>query len=69
MFNLLSDVDRNNVSNLVNQLATLNEFWLIMRLLDAVDYGAPATAATTIDMVELRLEPLEPAPRRGRRAF
>jgi hypothetical protein len=47
MFNLLSDVDRNNVSNLVNQLATLNEFWLIMRLLDAVDYGAPATAATT----------------------
>lgn len=47
MFNLLADVDRNNVSNLVNQLATLNEFWLIMRLLDAVDYGAPATAATT----------------------
>jgi hypothetical protein len=48
MFNLLADVDRNNVLNLVNQLATLNEFWLIMRLLDAVDYGAPATAATTI---------------------
>lgn len=47
MFNLLAGVDRNNVSNLVNQLATLNEFWLIMRLLDAVDYGAPATAATT----------------------
>jgi len=47
MFNLLADVDRNNVSNLVSQLATLNEFWLIMRLLDAVDYGAPATAATT----------------------
>lgn len=47
MFNLLADVDRNNVSNLVNQLAILNEFWLIMRLLDAVDYGAPATAATT----------------------
>ncbi len=47
MFNLLADVDRNNVSNLINQLATLNEFWLIMRLLDAVDYGAPATAATT----------------------
>lgn len=47
MFNLLADVDRENVSNLVNQLATLNEFWLIMRLLDAVDYGAPATAATT----------------------
>ncbi len=47
MFNLLADVDRNKVSNLVNQLATLNEFWLIMRLLDAVDYGAPATAATT----------------------
>ena len=47
MFNLLADVDRTNVSNLVSQLATLNEFWLIMRLLDAVDYGAPATAATT----------------------
>ena len=47
MFNLLADVDRNNVLSLVNQLATLNEFWLIMRLLDAVDYGAPATAATT----------------------
>lgn len=47
MFNLLADVDRNNVSNLVKQLATLNEFWLIMRLLDAIDYGAPATAATT----------------------
>jgi hypothetical protein len=47
MFDLLADVDRNNVSNLVSQLATLNEFWLIMRLLDAVDYGAPATAATT----------------------
>jgi hypothetical protein len=47
MFNLLADVERNNVSNLVSQLATLNEFWLIMRLLDAVDYGAPATAATT----------------------
>ena len=47
MFNLLSDVDKNNVTNLVSQLATLNEFWLIMRLLDAVDYGAPATAATT----------------------
>jgi hypothetical protein len=47
MFNLLADVERDNVSNLVNQLATLNEFWLIMRLLDAVDYGAPATAATT----------------------
>lgn len=47
MFDLLADVDRSNVSNLVNQLATLNEFWLIMRLLDAVDYGAPATAATT----------------------
>ena len=47
MFNLLADVERNNVSNLVSQLATLNEFWLIMRLLDAVDYGAPVTAATT----------------------
>lgn len=47
MFNLLADVEKNNVSNLVGQLATLNEFWLIMRLLDAVDYGAPATAATT----------------------
>jgi hypothetical protein len=47
IFNLLSDVDKNNVTNLVSQLATLNEFWLIMRLLDAVDYGAPATAATT----------------------
>ena len=47
MFNLLADVDKDNVSNLVSQLATLNEFWLIMRLLDAVDYGAPATAATT----------------------
>ena len=47
MFNLLADVDRNNVSNLVTQLATLNEFWLIMRLLDAIDYGAPATAATS----------------------
>jgi len=47
MFDLLADVDRNNVSSLVSQLATLNEFWLIMRLLDAVDYGAPATAATT----------------------
>ncbi len=47
MFNLLADVERDNVSNLVSQLATLNEFWLIMRLLDAVDYGAPATAATT----------------------
>lgn len=47
MFNLLADVDRNNISNLVSQLATLNEFWLIMRLLDAIDYGAPATAATT----------------------
>ena len=47
MFDLLADVERNNVSNLVIQLATLNEFWLIMRLLDAVDYGAPATAATT----------------------
>ena len=47
MFNLLADVDKDNVSNLVFQLATLNEFWLIMRLLDAVDYGAPATAATT----------------------
>ena len=47
MFNLLADVEKDNVSNLVNQLATLNEFWLIMRLLDAVDYGAPATAATT----------------------
>jgi hypothetical protein len=47
MFNLLADVEKNNVSNLVSQLATLNEFWLIMRLLDAVDYGAPATAATT----------------------
>ena len=46
MFNLLADVDRSNVSNLVNQLATLNEFWLIMRLLDAIDFGAPATAAT-----------------------
>jgi len=47
MFDLLADVDRSNISNLVSQLATLNEFWLIMRLLDAVDYGAPATAATT----------------------
>ena len=47
MFNLLADVEKSNVSNLVSQLATLNEFWLIMRLLDAVDYGAPATAATT----------------------
>ena len=47
MFNLLADVEKDNVSNLVSQLATLNEFWLIMRLLDAVDYGAPATAATT----------------------
>ena len=47
MFDLLADVERKNVSNLVSQLATLNEFWLIMRLLDAVDYGAPATAATT----------------------
>lgn len=47
MFNLLADVEKENVSNLVSQLATLNEFWLIMRLLDAVDYGAPATAATT----------------------
>lgn len=47
MFDLLADVEKENVSNLVNQLATLNEFWLIMRLLDAVDYGAPATAATT----------------------
>jgi hypothetical protein len=47
MFNLLANVEKNNVSNLVSQLATLNEFWLIMRLLDAVDYGAPATAATT----------------------
>ena len=47
MFNLLADVDKTNVSNLVSQLATLNEFWLIMRLLDAVDYGAPATAATS----------------------
>jgi hypothetical protein len=46
MFNLLADVDRNNVSNLVSQLTTLNEFWLIMRLLDAVDFGAPATATT-----------------------
>ena len=44
MFNLLADVEKDNVSNLVSQLATLNEFWLIMRLLDAVDYGAPATA-------------------------
>ena len=48
MFDLLSGVDRNNIANLVTQLATLNEFWLIMRLLDAVDFGAPATAATTI---------------------
>lgn len=48
MFNLLADVDRNNVSNLVSQLTTLNEFWLIMRLLDAVDFGAPATAATSV---------------------
>ena len=47
MFNLLADVEKDNVSNLVSQLATLNEFWLIMRLLDAVDYGVPATAATT----------------------
>jgi hypothetical protein len=47
MFNLLADVEKSNVSNLVSQLATLNEFWLIMRLLDAIDYGAPATAATT----------------------
>jgi hypothetical protein len=47
MFNLLADVEKENVSNLVSQLATLNEFWLIMRLLDAFDYGAPATAATT----------------------
>jgi len=47
MFNLLANVEKNNVLNLVSQLATLNEFWLIMRLLDAVDYGAPATAATT----------------------
>lgn len=47
MFNLLADVEKNNVSNLVSQLATLNEFWLIMRLLDAVDFGAPATAATS----------------------
>lgn len=47
MFNLLADVEKSNVSNLVSQLATLNEFWLIMRLLDAVDYGAPATATTT----------------------
>lgn len=47
MFDLLTNVDRDNISNLVNQLATLNEFWLIMRLLDAVDYGAPATAATS----------------------
>jgi len=47
MFDLLADVDRNNISNLVSQLATLNEFWLIMRLLDAIDYGAPATAATS----------------------
>lgn len=44
MFELLADVDRENVSGLVNQLASLNEFWLIMRLLDAVDYGAPATS-------------------------
>jgi hypothetical protein len=47
MFNLLADVEKENVSNLVSQLATLNEFWLIMRLLDAIDFGAPATAATT----------------------
>lgn len=47
MFDLLSGVDRGNVSNLVIQLASLNEFWLIMRLLDAIDFGAPATAATT----------------------
>ena len=47
MFDLLSGVDRSNVSNLVTQLATLNEFWLIMRLLDAIDFGVPATAATT----------------------
>ena len=47
MFNLLANVEKENISNLVSQLATLNEFWLIMRLLDAVDYGVPATAATT----------------------
>ena len=47
MFNLLANVEKDNISNLVSQLATLNEFWLIMRLLDAVDYGFPATAATT----------------------
>ena len=47
MFNLLANVEKDNISNLVSQLATLNEFWLIMRLLDAVDYGVPATAATT----------------------
>lgn len=46
MFDLLSNVDSSNVTNLVKQLATLNEFWLIMRLLDAVDYGAPATSTT-----------------------
>ena len=46
MFNLLSNIDESNVINLIKQLATLNEFWLIMRLLDAVDYGAPATSTT-----------------------
>ena len=44
MFELLANVETSNVRNLVNQLAALNEFWLIMRLLDAVDYGAPATS-------------------------
>lgn len=44
MFEVLASVDSRNVSNLINQLAALNEFWLIIRLLDAIDYGAPATS-------------------------
>lgn len=43
MFELLADVHPQRVAGLVKQLAALNEFWLVMRLLDAVDYGAPAT--------------------------
>ena len=49
MFDLLADVEKDNVSNLVSQLATLNEFWLIMRLLDAVDYGAAVINIDTHD--------------------